>query len=87
MADRQIDVSLKTLDGAVVERVNLTNLGHNMEESTCKPKTVIVFHKTHKCSSTTIQNILLRYAHYHQLNVVLPVKLYHLLADNGFKAR
>ena len=87
MADRQMDVNLKTLDGAAVGRVNLTNLGHNMEESTCKPKTVIVFHKTHKCSSTTIQNILLRYAHYHQLNVVLPVKLYHLLADNGFKAR
>ena len=50
MADRQMAANLKTLDGAVVGRVNLTNLGHNMEESTCKPKTLIVFHKTHKCS-------------------------------------
>lgn len=32
----------------------------------------IVFHKTHKCSSSTVQNILLRYALKHELNVVLP---------------
>ena len=32
----------------------------------------IVFHKTHKCSSTTIQNILFRYAINNELLVVLP---------------
>ena len=36
------------------------------------PKQFVVFHKTHKCSSTTIQNILLRYAYKHNLTVVLP---------------
>ena len=37
---------------------NLTTL-----EPKCQPKQTIVFHKTHKCSSTTIQNILLRFAY------------------------
>ena len=32
----------------------------------------VVFHKTHKCSSTTIQNILFRYAMNNKLVVVLP---------------
>ena len=32
----------------------------------------IVFHKTHKCSGTTIQNILFRYAINNELLVVLP---------------
>ena len=38
----------------------------------CNPETDIVFHKTHKCSSSTVQNILLRYGLKHELNVVLP---------------
>jgi len=37
-----------------------------------KEKKKIAFLKTHKCSSTTIQNILFRYAYKHKLNVVLP---------------
>ena len=39
-----------------------------------KPEPIknIVFHKTHKCSSTTIQNILFRYAMNNELLVVLP---------------
>lgn len=32
----------------------------------------IVFHKTHKCSSSSIQNILLRFARKHELDIVLP---------------
>ena len=39
-----------------------------------KEKKKIAFLKTHKCSSTTIQNILFRYAYKHKLNVVLPKK-------------
>ena len=35
-------------------------------------KEYIVFQKTHKASSSTIQNILLRYAMNHDLVVVLP---------------
>ena len=38
--------------------------------------TNIVFHKTHKCSSTTIQNILFRFAMNNELLVVLPERGY-----------
>jgi hypothetical protein len=38
----------------------------------CNPQQDIVFQKTHKCSSSTIQNILLRYSLKHELNVVMP---------------
>ena len=44
----------------------------NEEESTAiisqctQPQEHIVFHKTHKCSSSTIQNILLRYSKNHR---------------------
>ena len=45
-----------------------------------------MFHKTHKCSSTTIQNILLRYAYKNSLNVALPFKGNFLGNANGFTA-
>jgi hypothetical protein len=42
-------------------------------EATCNTvKTDIVFLKTHKCSSSSIQNFLLRYARQYELTVVLP---------------
>ena len=37
-----------------------------------KPEKYVYFHKTHKCSSTTIQNILFRYAMNNDLVLVLP---------------
>lgn len=39
----------------------------------CNPEQNVVFHKTHKCSSSTIQNIMLRFGLKHNLNVVLPL--------------
>ena len=36
------------------------------------PEKYVYFHKTHKCSSTTIQNILFRYAMNNDLILVLP---------------
>ena len=42
------------------------------------PQRYVVFQKTHKCSSTTIQNILLRYAMNHDLLLVLPKEGIHL---------
>ncbi|XP_071825426.1 galactosylceramide sulfotransferase-like isoform X2 [Apostichopus japonicus] len=43
------------------------------EERTCgQPKNNILFFKMHKCSSSTIQNILMRYGDHHDLNFVLP---------------
>ncbi|CAN8001651.1 unnamed protein product [Ixodes hexagonus] len=38
----------------------------------CRPKTNIVFLKTHKCASSTLMNIFLRYGMRHDLNFVLP---------------
>ncbi len=51
---------------------NDINGGNIVQDAKCTPKTRVVFHKTHKCSSSTVQNILLRYALNHKLNVVLP---------------
>lgn len=39
----------------------------------CTPKDQIVFLKTHKCASSTIQNILLRRAVQENFNVALPM--------------
>ncbi|TRY70384.1 hypothetical protein TCAL_08906 [Tigriopus californicus] len=38
----------------------------------CNSETKVAFLKTHKCASTTVQNIFLRYAYGHDLNVALP---------------
>ena len=42
------------------------------------PEQFVVFHKTHKCAGTSIQRILLRYAHKHNLTLVLPSNGVHL---------
>jgi len=52
----------------------------------CNPETDIVFHKTHKCSSSTVQNILLRYGLKHELNVVLPKSGNYLGQKSPFQA-
>ena len=40
----------------------------------CRPKQKVGFLKTHKCASTSIQNILMRYGLAHKLNFVLPLR-------------
>ena len=47
----------------------------------CVPRKKVAFLKTHKCASTTIQNILLRFGQNNDLNFVLPSKG-HLLGTN-----
>ena len=42
------------------------------DNSNCQPKAKIIFLKTHKCASSTIQNILFRKALQNDLNVVMP---------------
>ena len=42
------------------------------KNSTCKPLNKFGFLKTHKCGSTTVQNILLRYVVNRGLNVIVP---------------
>ena len=44
---------------------------NNFEKCSSKV-TKIGFLKTHKCSSTTLQNILIRFAIFNNLNIVLP---------------
>ena len=48
----------------------------------CEPKKKIGFLKTHKCASSSIQNILLRYAVRNNVNVVLPQHSNYLGPDN-----
>ena len=64
----------------------LTNHGFSDSESdSCEsPTQNIVFHKSHKTSSSSIQNILLRYAKLNNLNVVLPRKGHHLGENEKF---
>ncbi|XP_066978343.1 galactosylceramide sulfotransferase-like [Macrobrachium rosenbergii] len=38
----------------------------------CRPRRHLVFLKTHKCGSSTVQNVFLRYAFNHNLSVALP---------------
>ena len=72
---------------SIIYETNKTKYsGEERSAQTCKSKKIIVFHKTHKCSSTTLQNILLRYAYNYDFNVVLPEKGNQLPADSGFKA-
>ena len=57
------------------------------ENGYCIPKQKIVFHKTHKCSTTTVQNILLRYAKKHSLHLALPNEGYFLGEPEGFSEK
>ena len=40
----------------------------------CLPTKKVGFLKTHKCASTSIQNIMMRYGMAHELNFVLPLR-------------
>ncbi|KFM68659.1 Galactosylceramide sulfotransferase, partial [Stegodyphus mimosarum] len=42
--------------------------------NSCRPRKNIVFLKTHKCASSSIQNIFTRYGYRHGLTFVLPAK-------------
>ncbi|XP_070581995.1 galactose-3-O-sulfotransferase 2-like [Ptychodera flava] len=50
----------------------------------CKPKKNLVMMKTHKSGSSTLQNILLRYADKHNLTVVLPISGHQLNYPSKF---
>jgi len=60
------------------------NIDINSIQKSCEAKRKIVFHKTHKCSSTTIQNILFRYTKKHSLHLALPDRGNFLGEDSGF---
>ncbi|XP_078605537.1 galactose-3-O-sulfotransferase 3-like [Branchiostoma floridae x Branchiostoma japonicum] len=51
------------------------NSSKHVEERTptpCQPQTNVAFMKVHKCGSTTVQKVFLRYGHKHLLTVALP---------------
>jgi hypothetical protein len=39
----------------------------------CRASSRVVFLKTHKCASSTVQNAILRYSKKNSLNIALPV--------------
>ncbi|CAF1162526.1 unnamed protein product [Adineta ricciae] len=51
-----------------------TTKGKMKKKKTCRPKRNILFLKTHKTGSSTIQNIFLRYGDRNNLTIVLPEK-------------
>ncbi|KAL1474498.1 hypothetical protein MTO96_037929, partial [Rhipicephalus appendiculatus] len=54
----------------------------------CVPRKNIVFLKTHKCASSTVMNILLRYGTEHGLNFVLPKSRFsHYIGHPQFFSR
>ena len=61
-------VSLSIMKNKSEYKNEIVNDGHLK----CDPKRKIAFQKTHKCASTTIQNILLRFGRANSLNFVLP---------------
>ncbi|XP_071941583.1 galactosylceramide sulfotransferase-like [Antedon mediterranea] len=59
--------------------LHLINISSEFANSTkitkqCKPHKNIVFYKTHKCGSSTVQNIFLRFGDKHKLAFALPVQ-------------
>lgn len=68
-SNRQIKSTETRPNGNLVRGVP-TNQLRNIKK--CTPVKNIVFLKTHKCATTTLQNILFRYGDKHQLRFVLP---------------
>ncbi|XP_071477093.1 galactose-3-O-sulfotransferase 2-like [Diadema antillarum] len=56
-------------------------------QQTCSPKNNIVMLKTHKCSSSTMQNILFRWGENHNLTFALPWKGVYLGSPDLFNER
>ncbi|KAF4530266.1 hypothetical protein B566_EDAN007307 [Ephemera danica] len=54
---------------------------------TCFPKKKIAFLKTHKCASSTVQNILFRFGEAHGLKFVLPLSGNYLGRSQHFERR
>ncbi|CAN7996742.1 unnamed protein product, partial [Ixodes hexagonus] len=48
------------------------------EAATCRPRRSVGFLKTHKCASSSVQNVLLRYGERHNLSFVLPARTNYL---------
>ncbi|XP_064104514.1 galactosylceramide sulfotransferase-like isoform X2 [Macrobrachium nipponense] len=60
--------------------------GNVTEKQQCEPKNHVMFLKTHKCGSSTVQNIFLRYAYKRNLTLALPASGNYLGSPNPFQA-
>jgi len=54
--------------------------------ATCSPHQHVMFLKTHKCASSSVQNMFLRYGVQHNLSFVLPVQANYLGNPKPFQA-
>lgn len=59
-------------DGSSNSLMSLADSSNESDPLVCKKKTHIFFMKTHKCASSSIQNIFFRYGDAHNLTLVLP---------------
>ncbi|XP_078000003.1 galactosylceramide sulfotransferase-like [Glandiceps talaboti] len=65
----------------------VTTVIPNTSKTTCQSKKNLFLLKTHKSGSSTLQNILLRYADKHNLTLVLPKTTHQLGYPNRFNQR
>ena len=62
-------------------------IGNGIKVGSCKPRHKVMFLKTHKTGSSTITNVLNRYADEHNLTIALPrpgFNRYNSLTQNSF---
>ena len=79
---------MMTITETIKSRENLEReVIQEKNRNLCVPKQKVGFLKTHKCASSSVQNILLRYAIKHKLNVVLPEQNNYLGYDKQFSSR
>lgn len=60
---------------------------HASDQMTCRPRRSICFLKTHKCASSSVQNLLMRYGDRNNLSFVLPPKNNYLGHPKHFNRR
>eukprot|EP00092_Neocalanus_flemingeri_P001950 GFUD01002081.1.p1 GENE.GFUD01002081.1~~GFUD01002081.1.p1 ORF type:complete len:386 (+),score=88.88 GFUD01002081.1:41-1198(+) len=86
-----LSLLLLTFYGFYLPKLQTTNKGQTMEETifldkkVMKKKMNIVYLKTHKCASSSMQNIFLRFGERNNLIFVLPIQVGNYLGDGASK--
>ena len=68
-----------------IKEATMESLFQNSSEKQCKPVKNVIFLKTHKTGSSTIINIMQRFAHRNNLTVALPAQNHFLGWPNTFQ--
>ena len=74
-----------TVPTTVIKETTMESLFQNSSKKQCKPVKNVIFLKTHKTGSSTIINIMQRFAHRNNLTVALPGKNHFLGWPNTFQ--